>query len=219
MGRHIIKRLIFFIFTLVAITAIVFVIFSFAKGDPADMIIAKPVIYLYPEEEIGVSVKLKCDGELIVTYPEYGDGWNVLAQPDGTLTNLDDGREYSYLFWEAKSEVEYDFSEGFCVRGVDTADFLRDTLSALGLTAREYNEFIVYWLPLMQGNKYNLISFQGEVYENAAELDISPAPDSVLHVFMAWKPLDGPIEIQPQELDPFVREGFTVVEWGGGRAS
>ncbi len=83
----------------------------------------------------------------------------------------------------------------------------------------DYNEFIVYWLPLMQGNKYNLISFQGESYENAAKLDISPAPDSVLRVFMAWKPLEEPIAIQPQMLEPFVREDFTVVEWGGGRAA
>ena len=46
---------------------------------------AKPVIYLYPEEQTEVSVKLDYDGELTVTYPAYEDGWNVTAYPDGTL--------------------------------------------------------------------------------------------------------------------------------------
>lgn len=48
-----------------------------------------------------------------------------------------------------------------------------------------------------------------------AELEITPTPDSVLRVFMAAKPLDAPVDIEPQEFAPFERVGFTVVEWGG----
>ena len=32
---------------------------------------------------------------------------------------------------------------------------------------------------------------------------------------MAYMPLSEAVEIQPQEFEPFVREGFCVVEWGG----
>ena len=113
------------------------------------------------------------------------------------------------------SDTEYDFSKGFCVAGEDTADFLRETMAEIGLTPEEYNEFIVYWLPRMQGNAYNLISFQQERYTQTAKLAITPAPDSMLRVFMAWKPLEQPQEIEAQEFAPFLREGFTVVEWGG----
>ena len=88
-----------------------------------------------------------------------------------------------------ENNTDYDFSKGFCVAGADTADFLREKLAEIGLTPREYNEFIVYWLPKMQDNPYNLISFQSEAYTDAAKLDIDPTPDSVLRVFMAWKPL------------------------------
>lgn len=179
---------------------------------------AKPVIYLYPEEKTEVHVTLDYNGELIVTYPEYADGWQVTAYPDGTLYDLD-GNEYSYLFWEGISDTEYDFSEGFCVAGEDTADFLRETLADIGLTPKEYNEFIVYWLSQMQSNPYNLISFQSERYTDVARLDIAPEPDSLLRVFMAWQPLDKPLEITPQTFVPFVREGFTVVEWGGTKVS
>ncbi len=175
----------------------------------------KPVIYLYPEETMDVCVLLEYDGELTCTYPEYNDGWYVTAQPDGTLTDVETGKEYSYLFWEGVSDTEYDMSKGYVVAGEDTAAFLQDVLARMGMTPREYNEFIVYWLPLMQDNPYNLITFQQEVYTDAAELYINPQPDSILRVFMAYQALEEPIEVEESEIVPFEREGFCVVEWGG----
>lgn len=134
--------------------------------------------------------------------------------PDGTLINKADGREYAYLFWEGKGIADWDFSSGFVVRGSDTVKFLQDKLEYLGLNAREMNEFIVYWLPHMQHNEYNLITFQTTAYENNAKLDIAPKPDSMLRVFMAYTALDKYIDIPEQKLSTFNRSGFTVVEWG-----
>ncbi len=176
----------------------------------------KPVIYLYPRQATEVSVSL--DTELAVTYPEYGDGWNVTAYPDGTLYTAD-GKEYSYLFWEGFCDTEWDFSEGFCVKGSDTAEFLQSALSEQGLTPAEYNEFIVYWLPLMKDNKYNVISFQGENYERSAPLTITPQPDVIKRVFMAYYPSDSKVDIPLQTLSGFDRSGFTAVEWGGAEVS
>ena len=184
-------------------------------AEPADEpLTEKPVIYLYPEQETTVSVSLDYAGTLTATYPAYEDGWRVTAEPDGTLYD-ENGDEYSYLFWEGENNTDYDFSTGFCVAGADTADFLREKLAEIGLTPREYNEFIVYWLPKMQDNPYNLISFQSECYTDTAKLDIDPTPDSVLRIFMAWKPLHRAQNIEPQTFTPFARDGFTVVEWGG----
>ena len=89
--------------------------------------------------------------------------------------------------------------------GAETAAFLEDTLAQLGLTEKEANEFIIYWLPKMEHNAYNLIAFQTDVYTETAELTITPAPDSLLRVFMAWQPLSEPIEIEPQTFTPFER--------------
>ena len=175
---------------------------------------AKPVIYLYPEEETEITVKLDYAGTLTCTYPSYDDGWTVTAHPDGTLTDQA-GQAYYYLYWEGTDHINYDFSEGWCVAGSDTASFLEDALNQLGLTRREANEFIVYWLPLMQENPYNLISFQSDVYTQAAQLSIDPAPDTLLRVFMAWKPLDSAVDVPAQTLTAPERSGFTVVEWGG----
>lgn len=175
---------------------------------------AKPVIYLYPEEKTDITVKLNYDGKLTCTYPAYDNGWSVTAYPDGTLTD-DAGQTYSYLYWEGMNHADYDFSQGYCVAGSDTAAFLEDALARLGLTRREANEFIVYWLPLMQDNPYNLISFQSDTYTQAAQLTVDPAPDTLLRVFMAWKSLDSAVDIPAQDLAAPSRTGFTVVEWGG----
>ena len=175
---------------------------------------AKPVDYLYPETEMEVTVKLDYDGELTCTYPAYNGGWTVTARPDGTLTD-GRGQTYSYLYWEGVDHTAYDFSQGFCVSGADTAAFLEDALEQLGLTRREANEFIVYWLPRMEQNPYNLIAFQSDAYTDHARLTVTPEPDSMLRVFMAWKSLEHPIDIPAQDLPAFNRTGFAVVEWGG----
>lgn len=174
----------------------------------------KPVIYLYPTEETKVSVTLELDGKLTCTYPAYREGWTVTAAPDGTLTD-EQGQTYNYLYWEGTSYARYNFSRGFCVKGEDTAAFLEDALAKLGLNRREANEFIVYWLPLMQDNPYNIISFQTDRYTDAAKLTASPAPDTAIRVFMAWQASQQPVELPPQELTAPERTGFTLVEWGG----
>ena len=174
----------------------------------------KPVIYLYPEQETDVSVQLSCEEELTCTYPAYKDGWKVTAQPDGLLTDAS-GQTYRYLYWESQSAIPFDFSSGFCVADSDTAAFLEEVLPVLGLNRAESNEFIVYWLPRMQENPYNLISFQNEAYTDHAQLQISPTPDTLIRIYMAWMPLEQAVEVPAQELTSPTRQGFTVVEWGG----
>lgn len=182
--------------------------------EPDPFVAYKPVIYLYPQELTDAYVTLELDGKLTCTYPEYHDGWHITAAPDGTLTDKK-GQTYNYLYWEGETNARWDLSKGFCVKGTDTAVFLESALEKLGLNRREANEFIVYWLPLMEGNPYNIISFQQEVYTDAAKLTVSPAPDTMIRVFMAWRGADHFVDIPAQELTAPVREGFTVVEWGG----
>ena len=176
---------------------------------------AKPVIYLYPETKTDVTVQLDFNGQLTSTYPHLDSEWTVEANPDGTLVDTETGREYYCLFWEGKTNTRYDMSKGFVVEGKNTAAFLEYALKEVGLTDKEANEFIIYWLPKMENSPYNLISFQGDTYTDNAVLDITPRPDSILRVFMAWKPLDEYIDLPAQHLDTFERKGFTVVEWGG----
>ena len=214
MGKQMLKRVLKTVLYLVIIVSALFLLMRMMPRETYWE--EKPVIYLYPEETTAVSVRLDYDGQLTCTYPAYENGWVVTATPDGTLTDAK-GQTYNYLYWEGETAAEYDLTEGFCVAGADTAAFLEDALTQLGLTRREANEFIVYWLPRMEGNPYNQISFQQEAYTDSAKLTVTPAPDSILRVFMVWKPLDKPVDIPAQTLPAFERHGFTLVEWGGAK--
>ena len=184
----------------------------------------KPVIYLYPKQKQDTSVQLNFEGKIFALYPEYNqqNGWKVTAMPDGTV--YQDGKEYSYLFWEGLYDASrrYDWNKGFIVQGGDARNFLREKLSEIGLTPKEYNEFIVYWYPKMQDNEYNLVHFAtSEEYDKYAELKIEPNPDNILRVFMVYKKIPKSKvkkiakTLKPQTFPQFNRGGFTVVEWGG----
>ncbi|MBQ9384988.1 MAG: hypothetical protein IJT87_12220 [Ruminiclostridium sp.] len=174
----------------------------------------KPVLYLYPESTTDVTVKLDYNGSLIVTDPEYGNGWTVTADPDGML--IYEGREYPYLFWEGKRDYELTLDKGFCVSGADTERFLRGKLAFLGLNDNEIADFLEFWLPYMKDNAFNVISFAGSEYTDNAKYDITPSPDTVIRVYMQFMASDTPVDIPEQELAPApARSGFTVVEWGG----
>lgn len=182
----------------------------------------KPVIYLYPEEETEVSVNIEFEGKIDCTYPQIDpeNSWRIVADPEGHLYNIADGRYYDYLFWDGTTFHDIDFFDNaICVRGCDTAAFLEDYLEAAGLNSSEIDDFISFWLPMMQNNEYNLISFPTQEYEDMAKLNVSPAPDTVIRVYMVFAGVDEMVDIPSEQQlvmpENVCREGFTVVEWGG----
>ena len=186
--------------------------------NPDEILVKKPIIYIYPEEEMKVNVVLKNSSLLTTSYPKYNDGWTVIAKPNGTLKELNSSREYYGLYYEGNDNNVTMQKDGFVVKGEDTINFLEEKLKLLGLNERESNEFIIYWLPQLENNKYNYIRFETkEEIENYMPLEISPEPDTVIRVIMNYKPLNKKIKVQEQELTPQTRSGYTVVEWGGSK--
>ena len=179
----------------------------------------KPVIYLYPETESMISLKVNTKFQLKTTYPLYKNGWKVLANPDGKIKNLEDNKEYSYLFWEGNktySDEETHYSKGFIVSGDSAITFLQRVLSQMGLKPNEYNEFIVFWLPILQSNKLNFVYFKtGEEYNTISTNTVHPKADVEIRVFMEFKKIDASFDLVPQSFITPIRKGFTLVEWGG----
>ena len=181
---------------------------------------AKPVIYLYPEQETKVNVQLTFNGTLTSTYPTLPpEGWSVTAQPDGTLTD-EEGRSYRYLFWEGVANVDWKQDIGFLVKAEDAREFLEESLTQLGLNELEQNDFITYWLPKLEKNGESFVTFAAEQYTDNAVLTVTPQPDSVLRVQMLISKVDDSNraafqKLPEQELPRFEREGFVLVEWGG----
>ena len=179
--------------------------------------IEKPIIYLYPEEETKVTVTLGNSNLITCSYPEYISGWSVLAYPNGNLVDLTTNRTLYSLYYESTNAIEFKVEEeGFVVARDDIAEFLEEKLEVLGLSEREAEEFIIYWLPKLQENEYNYIRFaSSEEIEANMPLDINPEPDTIIRVLMTYKGLDKPIEVTEQELVTPERTGFVAVEWGG----
>lgn len=176
----------------------------------------KPIIYLYPEEETNITVKLSNSNYLTHTYPKYNNSWNVYAYPDGKLIDNNTGRELYGLYWEGNNHKAEVTDYGFVVKGEDTYKFLEEKLSILGLTEREADEFIIYWLPILEDNNYNYIRFEtNDEINNYMPLEINPKPDTTIRVLMDYKPLEKKIDVKEQKLSTPERKGFTVVEWGG----
>ncbi|TEB30938.1 hypothetical protein FA13DRAFT_1688558 [Coprinellus micaceus] len=115
--------------------------------------------------------------------------------------------------------------------------YLDKALKELGLHTEARTSFITYWLPALLKHKYVALRFLPQtVYEKAAPLEVSPAPDVVARIFMLFKGLKGE-EIHPIWSSAIVgsqddtkrwesvvgvdsplladKTLFRVVEWGG----
>ena len=190
----------------------------------------KPVVYVYPEEEQGLTMTIDVKGTLDMVYPaperqvqtEEGTraSWTISAAPDGTLTDAS-GRSYPYVFWEGP--VRQDTPErGFIVAREDAVPFLEEKLGQLGLSDKEAADFITYWAPRIRANEYTFVSFdassyaQQVTYSFADEAGNQVVPDTFIRVFMTIRAADANEVVTPQVFGPTpTRSGFTAVEWGG----
>jgi len=176
---------------------------------------AKPVIYFYPEKEQKINVQLQTSRKLFVSYPEYKDGWNVLADTESNLFDLHSKESVPYLFWEDLLTYSVP-SQGFIVKKENIAGFLEEKLAFIGLNQKEINDFKEFWIPKMQGNPFYFITFlQTEEMNKIAPLQIDPKPDNLIRVFMHFEGLQETKKIEELLLLSNTRDGFTAVEWGG----
>jgi len=176
----------------------------------------KPVIYLYPQEDVRVKVNLQVE-KFSYTEPEYGKGWQLLAKPNGEIVNLVDGKKYPYLLWEGTGVGEQPKADsGFVLAREEVDRFFNDKLPQLGLQGREISDFIEFWRPRMINAPYYFVTFYGtKAMEQIAPLKVEPKPDTVIRILMDYHPLEKPAIVQEQELFHRPRTGFTVIEWGG----
>ena len=168
-----------------------------------------PNIYLYPETETNVSVTLDypTGGQLVVSDPPYNDGWNVSIDTNGIIDE-----QYGYLFYEAKVSQPLTAGEGWLLDGSNLEGEFRELMAELGFQGREIDDFMEYWMPLMEGSPWYAVYPQDP--EVVTILNITPAPQNLLRYHFVVRPLTQPISIPQPTIVPFVRDGFTVVEWG-----
>lgn len=206
----------------------------------------KPVILLYPQEDntpVHVELQLSSAWDLCAVYPlgslqqtfhQHGNtkqlqqleqryvAWSVIANACGALTDQSTQHQCDYLFWEALTNgsalFTLDLDEAFCVPRTTVATFLNDALERYGLTRRERNDCVTYWLHQLEASPWVLLQFIDQrTYNAAAQLTITPTPTTLIRVFFVFKGVQeqhhackGKLpETRPE------RRGFVAVEWGG----
>ncbi|MEA1872945.1 MAG: hypothetical protein U9N51_00750 [Bacteroidota bacterium] len=187
-------------------------------GKTKRMAVRKPVLYFYAADSIRINVKLHFDGELTATWPPYPDkGWEVLITPKNGIVDLLEGYTYDYLFWEGDYDLDTDsLKTGFVVDKEELPKFFREKLQQIGFNAREQNDFITYWFPVLTAEKYLIYFMQNQDCKRIAEYEFSKKPDSFIRLICLFKPVhETPEGFRQQKLIPSEREGFTIVEWGG----
>lgn len=183
--------------------------------DPGHTVVKKPAVYLYPEKEMNVNVKVEVNGKLTFTEPEYNTGWSVNVKPDGLI----DGK-YDYLFYEADlNKIELP-EEGWIVEFNKLEKWFDEYLPLFGLNKKETEQFKDYWLKdLKKTNYYEIKLLENNFLEENMKLKITPAPQTVLRLNFYFKPAFEKKDIKSPIINKVERKGFTVIEWGGINAS
>jgi hypothetical protein len=187
------------------------------------IMVKKPIIYLYPTTKTDITLQLDFKGKLLTTFPEYKDKWDVTAYPDGRIFDKKTNRFYASLFWDGEfnfPKEHYNYKDGFVVAKKDLTSFLIQKLEFMGLNNNETNEFVQYWLPILEKNETNCIHFWVNTdYNTISRNIIEPKPETELRIFMEFYAVDKTFKIPEQTLPKTERKGFALVEWGGSDVS
>ena len=172
----------------------------------------KPNIYLYPEKEGVVYVKLLSQKGNFITesLPLYEDGWDINVNPNSKIDGV-----FDYLFYEGKLAGALETSNGWCVGSDLIWTFFATTLREYGFNDKEISDFLEYWQIHLPTSGFYLVSplYTDKVEEEFA-LQIEPTPTSVLRVWFYIKSVDESVELNAPKIPVFERNGFVVTEWG-----
>ncbi|OIO14851.1 hypothetical protein AUJ73_01565 [Candidatus Gottesmanbacteria bacterium CG1_02_37_22] len=197
--------------------------------------VCKPAIYLYPEKEAEMNVRLNVDGKITVSDPLYDKnyGWNVKAYPDGRIINKSDNIEhltllrqgyggqafnriYPYLYYEADVNGVTLPKAGWVVKNSNLKTQISKIMKDIGFNGQEISDFLSYWLPRLTEKPYYFVSLMPEEMINRKEtLFFSQTPDTLIRARFVFEGLNLPTFVTPLSIPKHTRSGFTVTDWGG----
>ncbi len=175
----------------------------------------KPNIYLYPTDNKIVSVTLDfpAGGRVTASIPDYRKGWLVSVDTNGIINN-----RYEYLFYESVQPDVWQTNAGWIINVVDLEKFFTENLAEYGFIGREIKDFTDYWIPRLNGYEYfEIYPQEKQVIDSVITLEITSTPDVVLRLFYLIRGTNNASNDEittPADNTPFIRNGFSVTEWG-----
>ncbi len=174
------------------------------------IVVYAPNIYLYPEQDRNVQVRLGFPegGKVIKSEPEYNNGWHVFVTSQGVIDS-----KYNYLFYEAKIPHLNNYERCWVFSSAELSVKLPELLYNYGFEGREIDDFMEFWLPIL--NKYPYYAFYPQEVDEMISLEITPQPESLLRVLFYVQPFNTMISLpEPVIGQRLERTGFSAVEWG-----
>jgi len=173
-------------------------------------------LYLYPEKETLVTIKVKLPVQILYSEPSYKDGWQVLAKPNGQLV-APDGKSFNKISYNYLTSFVNPPKTGLVVKKEELRNTLEIYASNIGLKSQEVADFISFWAENLPDSPYYLIShFHQEESAALLPLEIDPKPDTLIQVVMYFKPLEKSITAPSPYFEPVPkREGFVAIDWSG----
>lgn len=175
--------------------------------------VLKPNIYIYPETKLSlhVSIIFPRGGSVIESIPLYENGWNIEVEPSGKINNI-----FDYLFYESENPDLCQYRSGWIIKKDDLTSFFTQNMLETGFIQKEIDDFIEYWIPLLNNySSYAIYPQYALDIEKMIELNFSCKPNNVLRLFYVIKGVNGDkINIAVPIIPRFVRKGFSVTEWG-----
>lgn len=179
------------------------------------VVVYKPNIYIYPNENIQLTVELEfpLGGKVLTSIPDYGEGWNITVDTNGLINH-----NYNYLFYESEQPDVWQKDNGWIIPQSDLEVFFRENMSKYGFHGNEINDFIEYWIPKFNDFEYYAVYPQTfEIINEAIRISFSNPPDNLLRLFYVVEgrnKLNGPLLTDPIIDLNFKRENYFVTEWG-----
>ncbi|MFN3471402.1 MAG: hypothetical protein ACK4ZR_02190 [Aquificaceae bacterium] len=171
-----------------------------------------PALYLYPEKEQTIRVKLSPKGYIKNSIPPYKNRWIVRVAPTGEVNN-----KYNHLSYEVKLKKPYILTDtGWVVPYNDLSKWFDSYLPKLGLNKKEVEDFKNYWLKKLKPYDYYEIRYiEEEFLKENMHIDIDPKPDTFIRVFLHFEGMYFKRNLIEPHIPQKTRKGFVVVEWGG----
>ena len=182
---------------------------------------SKPAVYIYPEKEMDVEVKLKIKGRLVKVIPEYNNGWRMHVKPNGQMKVIGGNSQisYDYIYYDNTATKIIEPDEGWIINKKDILSWHDEFLDRVGLNESEKKEYIDYWIPRLNKDikgEYIVVKNLSRSYiDEYVKLIISPKPDNIFRLLVLYKEADKNMKLEEPKIKKFIRSGYSVVEWGG----
>ncbi len=187
-------------------------IMGISDSDSLGPIVRKPNIYIYPTVAIDLSIQISFPngGQIIESIPDYNGAWEINVLPSGLINN-----EYEYLFYEARIPELLQRDFGWVINGAGLRSFFINNLDSLKFSIKEIDDFVEYWIPLLDDKKKYIIYPQfNDVLDEIVQLKFSTTPDNVIRVFYLLEEYEEGKLVKIPQIPSHRREDFTVLEWG-----